>query len=126
MDINELTIGQLREISDLLNPVRPAPVEENHPLIGEYVIVRCTNAGVHAGKLEKIYGRTAILSESRRLWRWKAKREAFLSGVARYGIGDGSVIGGDVFITLTETCEIIRCSEEAEQSIRKYPVHNPE
>ena len=94
-------------------------------LIGKYVIVRCRDAGVHAGILESAEGRSCKLGESRRLWYWKAKKEAFLSGVARHGLAENSRVGGPISIILTENCEIIPCSEEAEKSIRKVAVYEP-
>ena len=89
-------------------------------LIGKYVIVRCRDAGVHAGTLMDSCGREAILSDSRRLWYWKpANGSAFLSGVANHGLDDSSKIGEAVAsIVLTEDCEIIECSDDAAESIR--------
>ena len=96
-------------------------------LIGKYVIVRCRDAGVHAGVLKDAEGRGCRLKSSRRLWYWKARKEAFLSGVARHGLdADVSKIGGPLkCIVLTENCEIIVCSKEAEKSIREAPVYEP-
>lgn len=95
-------------------------------LIGKYVIVRCRDAGVHAGVLKSAEGRTAKLSESRRLWYWKAKKEAYLSGVARHGLNQkASKLGGPCEIVLTETCEIIPCTSEAEKSIREAKTYEP-
>ena len=83
--------------------------------VGEYVIVRCRDAGVHFGKLDWWSDRTARLSSARRLWRWKAGNgELTLSGVARHGVVDSeSIIPGPVDVILTETCEIILCSDSA-------------
>ena len=91
-------------------------------MIGKYVIVRCYAAGVHAGILELTDGRTCLLAEARRLWRWRVRLGApdFLSGVATHGLADDSKIGAPVRIALTENCEIIECSSEAEKSIRGF------
>lgn len=92
--------------------------------IGKYVIVRCRDAGVHAGVLVCAQDRSCILKESRRLWYWKpAGKAAFLSGVALYGLADVSKVGEPVQIALTENCEIILCSTVAEQSIRSAKVN---
>ncbi len=90
-------------------------------MIGKYVIVRCRDAGVHAGVLEGNDGREAVLTESRRLWYWKpASGKKFLSGVAVAGLHSDSKIGATLQrLHLTETCEIIQCSPGAEQSIRE-------
>lgn len=90
-------------------------------MIGKYVIVRCRDAGVHAGVLEAHDGREAVLSESRRLWYWKpAAGSKFLSGVAVNGLHSDSKIGEAVpRLHLTEDCEIILCTKVAEGSIRE-------
>lgn len=94
-------------------------------MIGKYVIARCKNAGVHAGVLISHKGQTAELHQSRRLWYWKAAAEFTLSGVARNGLGEGSKIGGEVRIILTDVCELIEVSPDAEKSLRDYPIHEP-
>ena len=97
-------------------------------MVGEYVIVRCRDAGVHAGVLESHHGREAVLTESRRLWFWKpANNAAFLSGVAEEGLHEDSKIGTTVSkIHLTEDCEIILCSDKAAQSIRNIADYIPD
>lgn len=88
-------------------------------LVGTYVIVRCRDAGVHAGILLGHEGREATLAESRRLWYWKAKAPGkYLSGVAVYGLDGSSKLGEPITVHLTETCEIIACTPEAADSIR--------
>ena len=89
----------------------------------KYVIVRCRDAGVHAGVLERYAGRECELSESRRLWYWKPIAGAFLSSVAAHGLSNESKIGHPVDVVLTENCEIIATTEEAEASIRALPSH---
>lgn len=106
-----------------------APSEEkssgitDNGMIGKYVIVRCKDAGVHAGVLESHVGREAVLNESRRLWYWKSRKGSFLSGVARDGLDSESKVGGPIRVHLTETCEIIECSPESEKTIREAPTH---
>ena len=92
----------------------------NNGMVGKYVIVRCHDAGVHAGVLVANEGREAVLSESRRLWYWKpAAGQKFLSGVAVAGLDPSSKVGVSLpRIHLTETCEIIECTEVATASIR--------
>jgi len=90
-------------------------------LIGKYVIVRCRDAGVHAGELVGHEGREATLKDSRRLWYWKpANRKKFLSGVALAGLHSDSKVGATLpLLHLTETCELILCTLAAEKSIRE-------
>ena len=88
-----------------------------------YVIVRCKDAGVHAGVLESYHEREAILTEARRLWYWEpANKATFLSGVAVDGLSGRSQIGKPVpKMILTETCEITYTTAAAEKSIREHP-----
>ncbi|MDE2000350.1 MAG: hypothetical protein KGI52_15650, partial [Burkholderiales bacterium] len=63
-------------------------------MLNEYVIVRCSEAGVHAGILAAHEGREAVLLESRRLWYWKpANKQKYLSGVAVAGLAPSSKVG---------------------------------
>jgi len=89
--------------------------------VGTYVIVRCRDAGVHAGVLVNYNGREAELTESRRMWYWKPSKGAFLSGCAAYGLHGDSKIGAPVNIVLTETCEIIECTDLSMESIQSQP-----
>jgi len=124
MNINELTIGQAKELASLFGG-NTTQSTINNGMLGKYVIVRCHDAGVHAGILESHQGRECVLTESRRLWYWKAAKGAFLSSVAMDGLSDESKIGKVIDrIHLTENCEIIKCSLEAEKSIREKVSHN--
>jgi len=89
---------------------------------GDYVIVRCTQAGVHAGRLQKKAGAQVSLSAARRLWYWKPLKGAFLSGVAEHGLHADSKVGTAVTIELLDACEVILCSPAAAASIQ---AHNP-
>ncbi len=96
-------------------------------MVGKYVIVRCHDAGVHAGVLQWHYGRECLLTESRRLWWWKVKDGgAFLSGLATNGIDESSKVGAPITVHLTENCEIILCSPEAEKTIREIKTYEVE
>ena len=115
-------INELKELLALISDTPDAPMESDK--IGKYVIVRCHDAGVHAGILKSASGRSCSLTESRRLWYWKpANGAAFLSGVACEGLSDASKIGAPVDIDLTENCEIILCTEKAKESIRGMKSH---
>lgn len=93
----------------------------NHPFIGRHVIARCSGAGVHAGVLSAVYGdgSSVILTNARRLWRWRAKDGVALSGVAMHGIiADDSIIDTKVpEIALMGVVELIPTTEEARKSI---------
>ena len=91
------------------------------------VIIRCRNAGVHAGmilKFDNINGLVEI-SNSRRLWRWVSK--ATLSELAIYGpVSPGENRYGCVVPALSlnkdDICEILHCTEAAAKLIEAVPV----
>lgn len=119
-DIDNLTLGQLKQIAALVNSqiAQPPASTKPHPFVGKYVIARCYAAGVHAGTVVDVDGENVILADSRRLWSWKAKDGVALSGVAQTGVQSGCKI--DVVnpeIALTGVCELIPCSEAAKESI---------
>ena len=95
------------------------------PWIGKYVVVRCRDAGVHAGKLVSRSDRACELTEARRLWYWMpANKATFLSGVATEGLDHkASKIGAPIDVVLTENCEIIACTDKAAASIAECPSH---
>ena len=90
-----------------------------------YVIVRCTQAGVHAGILVSHDGPNVVLNDSRRLWAWRVPMGApsFLSGVATHGLDHGASKVGTPLQghRFTEASEVIPCSVIAERSIRSAP-----
>jgi len=123
MNINELTIGQAKELTRFFSGESKTE-NDCYFGIGKYVIVRCRDAGVHAGTLVSKNGRSCVLKDSRRLWYWKAKKGSFLSAVANYGLHSSSKVGCEVDIELTENCEIIICTPESEESIIAMEPHN--
>jgi hypothetical protein len=84
----------------------------------EYVIIRCINAGVHAGYLKSRNGKEVVLLNSRRIWFWKGA--ASLSELAMSGPAQPKECKFTVpvnEITLTEAIEIIPCSQKGKESI---------
>ena len=115
MNLNDLTVGQARELASMFGGGNTAP---QHPYVGKYVIARCYSAGVHAGTVESVNGETAILKDSRRLWSWTAVDGVALSGVAQTGVKSGCKIDlTNPSIYLTGVCELIPCSVIARESI---------
>lgn len=123
MNIDDLTIKQVKDLVAQFGGERP-PIDTG--MIGKYVIVRCRDAGVHAGFLESTDGRACVLTCARRLWYWKVRGSGdFLNAIALSGVSEDSKLSAEVTrIALTENCEIIECSEEAEASIRKQVIYN--
>lgn len=87
--------------------------------IGRKVIVRTNSAGVHYGILEAKSGDEVRLTEARRIWKWtSAHPEAgACSGLAQFGIGEGSKIAYTGELEITGAIEIIPCTSVAIASI---------
>ena len=113
MNIDQLTIAQAREILRLFGAAAPEP----HPMVGQYVILRCCSAGVHAGVLQSQTGDQAVLTQSRRLWSWIANDGVALSGLAMHGLKSGKIDTTLPIIALTGVIETIPCSAAARESI---------
>lgn len=118
MNLNDLTIGQAKELAAIFTNAYPVSVP-NHPFIGKYVIARCYAAGVHAGEVVSVDGENVILKDSTRLWSWRAEDGLALSGVAQNGIDKSKskldVVNPELY--LTGVCELIPCSDKAKRSI---------
>lgn len=117
VDIKSLSIEQIEELKRMFcDPIQPP---FTNGLIGDYVVVRCRDAGVHCGVLESHNGRECVLSNSRRLWKWIPAKGKWLSAVANHGLSADSKVSEPVrLIHLTENCEIIACTKNAETSLR--------
>jgi len=88
----------------------------------EYVIVRCTQGGVHAGYLEKQTRDHVFLVGARRIWYWSGA--ASLSEIAVYGLNpeksSASKIAAKVRrvqLRQSDCCEILACEPEGQHSI---------
>lgn len=85
---------------------------------GEFVIVRCRDAGVHCGNLDSVHGRIVTLKNSRRIWRWSGANT--LNELANSGAHASSRISEPVDkIVLLEACEIIPCTQKAQENLKK-------
>jgi hypothetical protein len=115
MNIDNMTYGELKQIAALFGSA-PKP---HHPMIGKYVIARCYSAGVHAGTVESVDGENVVLTNSVRLWSWKAKDGVALSGVAQHGLTEdkSKLDSQNPIIYLTGVCELIPVSDKAKESI---------
>lgn len=117
MNIDTLTFDELKQIATMLQA--SAPTSKPHPFVGEYVIARCYGAGVHAGTVVSVDGENVMLTDSVRLWYWKASEGLALSGVAQNGIQQDKckLDTKNPPIYLTGVCELIPCSDKAKRSI---------
>ena len=123
MNIDSLTFGELKQIAAMFATANQTLGVKNvsHPMIGKYCIARCYSAGVHAGIVQSVDGENVVMSDSRRLWSWKAKDGIALSGVAQTGVQSGCKIDvANPEIYLTGVCELIPCTAIAKDSIYDF------
>jgi hypothetical protein len=117
MNIDELTIGQAKELSALFSAKENA--SGLNQMIGKDVIVRTYSAGCWFGVLHQKSGSEVILKNARRMWRWKAKEGVSLSACALYGIDNsGSKIVEAVDSVWLEAIEVIPCATVAAGSLK--------
>jgi hypothetical protein len=89
-----------------------------------YVIVRCRDAGVHAGEFISRKGREVKLVNARRLWRWWSRFS--LTELAKEGplvekLAENKYSTPSGVIELLDACEVIDCTPEAAKSIKGVP-----
>ncbi len=119
MNLDDLTLGQAKELARLLSGSTPAVQSPSlNQMLGTVCIVRTANAGVWFGTLSEKAGAEVILTNARRLWRWWAAESISLSAVALHGIKrEKSKIAEAVPSVWLEAIELIPCSVKAEASI---------
>ena len=121
MNIDELTIGQAKEIAAIFGGGHTQIVDAKvglNSMIGKKVIIRTYSAGVWYGTLSEKCGNEVIITDARRMWRWWAAESISLSAVAAYGIKhDKSKIAVPVSSVWLEAIELIPCREIAIKSI---------
>lgn len=118
MNLDELTLGQIKELKMLFDREScVTKIEER------YVIVRTYSAGVFAGTITKQKGKFVVLENARRLWYWSGA--ASLSQLAMEGVKNPEDCKFPCEVNkieLTEAIEIIDCTEKAKSSISKVPI----
>ena len=116
MNINDLTIGQAKELAAMFGPSSVGNQTLNG-MIGSKVIVRTYSAGCWFGTLDQKSGNEVILTQARRMFYWYAEKGISLSACSIYGVKDKSKIVEAVEQVWLEAIEIIPCSELAIESI---------
>lgn len=89
----------------------------------KYVIARTYSAGVFAGELVSQQEKICVLKNARRIWYWAGA--ASLSQLAEEGTSrpDECKFPCEVSeVRLTETIEILSCTEKARKSIASVPI----
>ena len=113
MDINDLTIGQAKELACLFGQAQTVSTQECE-MVGMYAIIRTYSAGVWFGKVLKKSGAEIILGEARRLYYWKTTDKGIsLSEVSLTGVHENSKVCAAVEKVWLQPIEIIPCTNEA-------------
>lgn len=88
-------------------------------MVGEFCVVRTFSAGVHVGTLAECSGTAVLLTDARRLWRWRGANS--LNEIASSGVTeDYTRISEPVDrILLTQAIEVIPCSPKAKQNLTR-------
>ena len=97
--------------------------------IGQKVIIRSTDSGVHHGTLHAVEGTTVHIKDSRRLWRWRiAGQGVSLSEVAILGVEhEWSKITMQVpDLIVMNVCEILPTHGVASATIEGAPIGQAE
>ena len=124
MNIDNLTIGELKQLQSLLGGNNSESLGLNS-LVGNKVIIRTYSAGVHFGELVEKAKNEVILKNARRLWKWKTNNNGIsLSEVANSGLDNNqSKVCELVSLIWLEAIEIIPCSEIAIKNIEAQNVY---
>ena len=88
-------------------------------MIGKFVIVRTRSAGVHCGTLTNFRGTVTVLTNARRIWRWRGANtlhELSLGGAETTWTRISEPVEE---ITLTESIEVIPCTEKAKKNLEQ-------
>ena len=127
--INDLTVGQLKELQALMGLPSGAygagksyaDMGSKHPMLGRRCLVRTYSAGVHIGDVTWINPENAMeckLENALRLWRWEDGGLS-LSAVANNGVVKARLNDtGEVM--LTGAIEYIPTTLKAEESYRRF------
>ena len=113
MDINDLKIGQVKELLSVINGQSCPTTKTPHPMLGRRCLIRTYSAGVHIGNVVYADGMEVKLENSLRLYNWEGALS--LSIVASKGITGGKLNKtGEIY--LTNVIEFIPTTFEAETS----------
>lgn len=118
ININELTLGQVKDLSQIFNKNDGYAKTKTHPMLGRRCLIRTYSAGVHIGDVVAIDGMEVQLKNALRLWKWEGGGLS-LSAVAMNGIKGGRLNKtGEVY--LTNVIELMPTTPEAEASYVKF------
>ena len=124
MNIDDLTIGQARELSSLFGAGSSQNTSTGlNQMVGKKVIVRTYSAGVWFGILAEKSGSEVILRNARRMWKWHTKESISLSSISIHGVDNSrSRIAAAVEEQWLNAVEITPCEPLAIKSLESADV----
>jgi hypothetical protein len=125
MDINDLTIGQAKELASLFGNQQTESLHKT--FVGKYVICRSRNEGLNAGVVLAADSTAVILKDCRRLWYHKPLKEGacWYEAIANSGISPESKVSEPTQDPklICEDYSLTGCTPEAEETIRGIKAH---
>lgn len=120
MNIDEMTIGQARQLANMFggNASRSGDILADY--VGKYAIIRSRNEGINAGTIKRLDASGVILANARRIWYHKPadKKLSWYEGVAESGLSSDSKVSGVVNEkAIIEDYSVTLCTDVARQSI---------
>lgn len=122
MNIDEITLGQIKQLQSLFNSTAQLKTEIPSPFNGRYCIARTRNAGVIFGKVIASGDRYLHMTEARRLWRIisEDKTKSWYEGAAESGLDISSKVSSETERFINEDYELTICSDVAIKSIKGF------
>ena len=122
INLEELTIGQARELAKQFAGSQNGNAMQKHPAVGQYCVIRSYAAGVHVGIVDSVSdslsGREVCLSQTRRIWSWLGALSC--TEISQTGITGGKVSSIAPKNFVNQAIEILPMSEEAEKCLRNF------
>ncbi len=125
MNIENLTIGEAKEIAGMFGGRSEAKSSIYDEYVGMYVLCRSKKEGVNAGKVVALDETGVILEDARRLYSSRPLDSglSWYEGVAASGLSEDSKVSVTVKKIIVERYSLTICSEVAEKSIRGAESH---
>ena len=126
MNIDELTIGELRQVAKLAHAIDGTSQPQIIQQPKAKSIVRSRDQGVVYGYVLSVEGRKVVVAEARQMWKWKTPKGFVLIDVVTHGVeaSECKFSGpSELPIVMLEACSIIDLTDAAQKSLDAVPNH---
>ena len=118
MNIDELTLGQVKQLHALFDGSKTNQREGLQFFIGKKCIVRTYSDGVWFGEIVEKQRMEVLIKNARRLYQWKNKKGISINSVAINGVDeDGCRFSPTIPLHGVEAIGITPCTDESIKSI---------